>query len=153
MKKERENPSDQAVLWLSWLICDKSVLTYISNTLPLYHKPNYDPPQRTIGLLASSSSKPKYLESRKQILKKSINFAEPIIRASRFFWAGQRKHCKLLDCPTFPILRSSFPLLISKPPNYLFWDFLFSVPVLSWCFSMLVLKKKKKFSKNIAVVF
>lgn len=141
MKKEWENPSGQAVLWLSWLICVKSVLTYISNTLPLYHKPNYDHPQRTIELLTSSSSKPKYLESRKWILKKSINFAEPIIKVSCFFWASQRKCCILLDCPTFPILRSNFSLLISKPPNYLFWDFLFSVPVLSWFFSMLVLKK------------
>lgn len=65
MEKEGENLSDRAVLWLSWPICVKSVLTYISNQLSLYHKPNYGSPQRTIGLLASSSSKPKYLETRK----------------------------------------------------------------------------------------
>lgn len=65
MKKERENPSDQAVLWLRWSIYVQSVLTYISNRLPLYHKANYAPPQRTIGLLTSSSSKSKYLETRK----------------------------------------------------------------------------------------
>lgn len=40
-----------------------SVLTYVSNRL--YHKTNYNSPQRTIELLASSFLKPKYLETRK----------------------------------------------------------------------------------------
>lgn len=67
----------------------KSVLTCMGNRLSLYHKTNYDYPQRTLELLASSFSKPKYLETRKRILRKSINFTEHIMSASCFFQAGQ----------------------------------------------------------------
>lgn len=119
-KRKGRATSDQTVCWLSLSVL-KSVLTYISTDFSLYCKTNYDSPQRTIELLASSFSKPKYLETRIWILKKSINFTEHECimllsgRPGSIAYFETIWHFPFRD-PVFHCLSLNFQLFVLKVP-------------------------------------